>query len=181
MKKLCSPWVLRLFLVDQKQQRVDNSERFLQLFQRNNKDLREDKTMRETWIYHLIRESNGLSAECTAADEICPKWSKMQTSASKIFASVFWDAQGILSINYCEKRRAINSKYVIALFVCLKEEIAKSRNKWRRKKCFFAKTMHRVKSGSHWRQNDMNCPSNWFRSHPILQIWPPAITVCLQA
>ena len=37
MRKLCSKWVLRLLTVDQKQ-RVDNSERCLQLFQCNIKE-----------------------------------------------------------------------------------------------------------------------------------------------
>ena len=36
MGKLCSKWVPRLFTVDQKQQRIDDSERCLELFQREN-------------------------------------------------------------------------------------------------------------------------------------------------
>ena len=46
----------------------------------------------------------------------------MQTSAGKVLASVFWDAQGILFIDYLEKGRTINSEYYIALMVCLKEK-----------------------------------------------------------
>ena len=38
MKKLCSKRVPRLLTVDQKQQRVDDLERCLELFQRNKKD-----------------------------------------------------------------------------------------------------------------------------------------------
>ena len=37
MRKLCSKWVPRLLTVDQKQH-VDDSERCLELFQRNKKD-----------------------------------------------------------------------------------------------------------------------------------------------
>ena len=44
----------------------------------------------------------------------------MQTSAGKVLTSVFWDVQGILSINYHEKGRTINSEYYIALLVHLK-------------------------------------------------------------
>ena len=60
MRKLCSKLVSRLLTVDQQQQqqRVDDSERSLQLFQRNKKE--------------------------------------------------FWDAQGILFIDYLEKGRTIN-------------------------------------------------------------------------
>ena len=37
MRKLCSKWVPCLLTVDQKQHRVDDSERCLERFQRNNK------------------------------------------------------------------------------------------------------------------------------------------------
>ena len=99
MRKLCSKWVQRLLTVNQKQQYVDNSEHFLQLFQCSKKEyLHRYVTMYETWIYHFTQESNQQSAEWTAAGESCPKWPKTQTSASKVLASVFWDVQGILSI-----------------------------------------------------------------------------------
>ena len=70
-------------------------------------------------------ESNWPSAEWTAAGEIHPKRPKAQTSAGKFLASIFWDVQGILFIDYLGKGRTINSEYYIALLVCLKEEIAK--------------------------------------------------------
>ena len=68
--------------------------------------------MDETWI-HFTPESNWQSAEWIAAGESRPKWPKTQTSAGKILASVLWDAQGILFINYLEKERSINSEYYI--------------------------------------------------------------------
>ena len=65
-------------------------------------------------------ESNWQSAEWTAA--------------SKVLVHVFWDAQGILFIDYLE-----NSKY-IALLVSLKEEIVRKWPQMKRKKGFFTKT-----------------------------------------
>ena len=44
---------------------------------------------------------------------------------------------GILSINYFEKGRTINSEYYIALLVHLKEEVAKKRPQIKKKKLFF--------------------------------------------
>ena len=59
MRKLCSKWVQWLLTVDQKQQSVDNSEHFLQLFQCNKKQfLYKYETMDETWTYHFVLESN---------------------------------------------------------------------------------------------------------------------------
>ena len=51
----------------------------------------------------------------------------MQKSAGKVLASVFWNAQGILFIDYLEKRSTINSEYYIGLLMCMKEEMAQ---KW---------------------------------------------------
>ena len=54
--------------------------------------------MNETCIHYFTPESNQQSAEQTAAGESCPKRLKMQTSAGKVFISVFWDALGIFFI-----------------------------------------------------------------------------------
>jgi histone-lysine N-methyltransferase SETMAR len=138
MRKLCSKWVPRLLTVDQKQQRVDDSERCLELFQRNKKNFfMRYVTMDETWIHHYTPESNRQSAEWTAKDENRPKRQKTQMSAGKVLASVFLDAHGILFIDYLEKERTINSEYYIALLVNLKEEIAKKRPQMKKKKVFF--------------------------------------------
>ena len=138
MGKLCSKWLPYLFTVDQKQPRVDDSERCLQQFQHNKKDfLHKYVTMDETWIHHFTRESNQQSAERITAGESRLKRLKMQTSAGKVLISVFWDAQGILFIDYLEKRRTINSEYCIELLVRLKEEIAKKWPQMKKKKWFF--------------------------------------------
>ena len=62
---------------------------------------------------------------------------KMQISAGKVLVSVFWDAHGILFIDYLEKGRNINSEYYIALLVSLKKEIAKKRPQMKKKKVLF--------------------------------------------
>ena len=118
--------MLCFLTVDQKRQRVNDSERCLQLFQHNKKEfLHKYVTMDETWIHHFTLESNQQSAEWTAASESCPKRPKTQTSTGKVLAYIVWDAQGILFIDYLEKERTIHSEYYIALLVHLKEEIAK--------------------------------------------------------
>ncbi|XP_054729345.1 histone-lysine N-methyltransferase SETMAR-like [Anastrepha obliqua] len=84
-------------------------------------------TMDETWIHHFTPESNRQSAEWHAAGESRPKRPKTQQSAGKIMASVFWDAHGIIFIDYLHKGQTINSDYYIALLERLKDEIAKKR------------------------------------------------------
>ena len=90
MRKLCSKWVPHSLKVDLKQQRADDSARYLELFQRNKNDfLMLYVTMDETWIQHYTRESNRHSAEWTAKGENRPKRPITQMSASTLLASVF--------------------------------------------------------------------------------------------
>ena len=137
MRKLCSKWVQCLLTVDQKQC-ANDSEHCLQLFQHNKKEfLHKYVMMDETWIHHFTPESNQQSAEWTVAGESHSKQPKTQTSAGKVLLCVFWDAQGILFIDYLEKGRTINSEYYIALLVHLKEEIAKKQPQMKKKKVLF--------------------------------------------
>ena len=54
IRKLCSKWVLHLLTVNQNQQRVEDSEHCLQMFQLNKKEfLWKYVTMDETWIHHF--------------------------------------------------------------------------------------------------------------------------------
>ena len=51
--------------------------------------------------------------------------------------SVFWDAHGILFIDYLEKRKTINSDYYMALLDQLSAEIKKKRPHMEKKKVLF--------------------------------------------
>lgn len=138
MKKLFSKWVPRLLTTDQKEQRINDSERCLALMNHNKKDfLRRYVTMDETWIHHFTPESNRQSAEWRAAGESRPKRPKTQKSAGKVMASIFWDAHGILFIDYLEKGQNINSDYYMCLLERLKYEIADKRPQMNKKKVVF--------------------------------------------
>jgi len=138
MRKLCAKWVPRELTVDQKQQRVDDSEQCLKLFNRQKSEfLRRYVTMDETWLHYFTPESNRQSAEWTARDEPTPKRGKTQQSAGKVMASVFWDAHGIIFIDYLKRGKTINSDYYIALLERLKEEILEKRPHLQKKKVLF--------------------------------------------
>ncbi|KAL7725070.1 hypothetical protein ACLKA6_010344 [Drosophila palustris] len=121
MKKVFSKWVPRLLTPEQKQQRIDESKSCLDMFTRNKSEfLRRYITMDETWIHHFTPESNRQSAEWHAAGESRPKRPKTQQLAGKVMASVFWDAHGIIFIDYLQKGQTINSDYYMALLERLK-------------------------------------------------------------
>ena len=83
-------------------------------------------TMDETWIYHYRPETKRSSAEWTAAGESRPKRPKTQRWAGKVMTSLFWDAHGILFIDYLEKGKSINSDCYMALLDRLSVEIKKT-------------------------------------------------------
>ena len=78
MRKLFSKYVPCLLTPDQKQQRVEDSDRCLKLFKRGKKNfLRRYVTKGETWIHYYISETKKSSAEWTAAGESRPKRPKI--------------------------------------------------------------------------------------------------------
>ena len=52
-----------------------------------------------------------------------PKKAKTVLSAGKVMASVFWDADGILLIDYLQKGQSINGTYYASLLTQLREKI----------------------------------------------------------
>jgi hypothetical protein len=56
-EKLCAKWVPRVLTIDQNQQRVDDSEQCLAIFNRNEFFCRYI-TMDVTWLLHNTPESN---------------------------------------------------------------------------------------------------------------------------
>ena len=129
---------LRMLTPDRKQQRVEDSEPWLELFKRGKKDfLRQYVTMDETWIHHHAPETKRLSTEWTAAGESRPKWPKTYQWAGKVMAPVFWDAHSILFIDYLEKGIPINSDYYMELLDRLNAEIKKKRPHMQKKKVLF--------------------------------------------
>ena len=138
--------------------------------------LRRYVTMNETWIHYYTPEIKRSSAEWTAAGESHPKRPKTQQWAGKVMASVFWDAHGILFIEYLKKGKTINIDYHMALLDRLSAEIKKNGLTCKRKNRCSTKTMHRATSPWKRWSNWMNEASNCFLTHHIVQIWSPVTT-----
>lgn len=131
MKKLNVKWVPHFLDIHQKEQRVVASKECLAMFNRNSKEfLRRYITMDETWIHHYTPESNRSSAEWVEKGGKRKKRVKTSQWAGKVMASVFWDAHGILMIDYLEKGKTINKEYYMALLDRLNDVIKKIDHIW---------------------------------------------------
>jgi len=73
----------------------------LEFFRRDPNDfLSRLVTMDETWLYHYDPETKQQSVEWQHSGSPRPKKFRLQKSAGKVLASIFWDQDGILLINF---------------------------------------------------------------------------------
>jgi len=136
MKKLCARWVPRLLTADQKRTRMKISEKCLKRFNKNKTDFVWCRfiTMDETWIHHYTPESKQQSKQWTETGCSAPKKTRWVPSARKVMASVFWDAESILFIDYLEKGKTITGEYYSNLLTRPDEKIRDERPGLRKKK-----------------------------------------------
>jgi histone-lysine N-methyltransferase SETMAR len=112
MKKLCTRWVPHLLTADQKHTRMKISEQCLEHFNKNKTDfVQRFITMDEIWIHHYTPEFKQWSKQWTEDGCLAPKKTSLVPSAGKVMESVFWDAEGILFIDYLEKGKTITGEY----------------------------------------------------------------------
>lgn len=138
MKKLSARWVPRLLSVEQKRVRQTSSQRCLDMIKRNPVDFwRRLITVDETWVHHYRPETKNQSKQWVEAGGSAPKKAKTVKSAGKVMATVFWDAHGILLIDYLEKGSTITGKYYRALLDQLIDAIKKKRPHLKKKKVLF--------------------------------------------
>jgi len=77
--------------------------------------------MDETWLYHYDPETKQQSMEWWHSGSPRPKKFRVQKSAGKVLALIFWDQDGILLIDYFPKGQTINMEYYSSLLVQLKD------------------------------------------------------------
>ena len=71
--------------------------------------------MEETWLYHHDPETKQQSMEWrhSGSPRPDPKKIRVQKSAGKVPASIFWGQDGILLIDYLPKGQTINAEYYL--------------------------------------------------------------------
>jgi len=106
IKKLSARWVPRLLTVDHKRDRITISKQYLEMFRRNSEFLHRFITVDETWIYHFTPEMKE-SKQWTSPREPASKKAKI-VKAGKVMAIVFWDARGIIHIDFLPSKQTIN-------------------------------------------------------------------------
>jgi len=83
-------------------------------------------TMEETWLYHNDQEKKQQSMEWRHGGSPHHKIFRVQKSAGKILASIFWYQEGILLIDYLPKDQTVNAEYYLSILVQLKDILKKN-------------------------------------------------------
>jgi len=180
MQKLSMKWVPKCLNADQKRQRCQSSEQLLEFFRRYPNDfLSQLVTMDETWLYYHDLETKQQTMEWRHSGSPCPKKFQVQKSTGKFLASIFWNQDSILLIDYLPKGQTINTEYYSSLLVQLKDIL--------KEKCRPPEghqgslVLARRCPGSLGTCNPEETGLLGFHvliTHPILQIWPRWTTTC---
>ena len=86
------------------------------LFKKNSKEfLRRFMTVDETWIHWYTPETKKQLKQWTSPGKRAPKKAKTVLSAGKVMATVFWDSQSMIYIDYLQKGRTVTGLYYAEL------------------------------------------------------------------
>jgi len=128
MRKLSAKWVPKCLNADQKRQRCQSSEQILEFFRRDPNDfLSRLMAMDEIWLITMTRRQSNNQWSGGIAAHPAPKKFRVQISAGKFLASIFWGQDGISLIVYLPKGQTINAEYYASLLVQLKDILKEKR------------------------------------------------------
>ncbi|GFV95630.1 histone-lysine N-methyltransferase SETMAR [Trichonephila clavipes] len=109
-RKLCARWVPKLLTEGHKKKRMGFALDFLTRYaEAGDEFLDHIVTGEETWVYHHTPESKQQSMQWRHSNSPKAKKCKTSISAKKIMASVFWDIQGILLLEFMPPGMTINA------------------------------------------------------------------------
>jgi len=134
--------------------------------------------MDEIWLYQYDPETKQQSMEWRHSGSPRPQKFRVQKSAGKVLASIFWDQDGILLIDYLPKGQTINAEYCSSLLVQLKDICRKNAAGRSPRGSCSCTTMPRLTGHLQPRRNWPTWGSNVLITHPILRIWPRRTTTC---
>lgn len=126
--KVTARWVPRMLTDAQRNTRVQISKENLSIINSDPESfLKRFVTVDETWVHHFDPEKKTQTKTWKRPSSPTAKKFKVSPSAGKMMATIFWDADGIILIDYLHKGQTINGEYYAALINKLREEIKNKR------------------------------------------------------
>ena len=112
MHKLTALWVPKSLSDEQMATRASVYSALLKRFRSKEDDFLSCLvTVDETWVHFYEPENKAQSRQSVGLESPRPKKFKTQPSASKVMATVFWDAQGVIMLDFLAKKSTITGAY----------------------------------------------------------------------
>jgi histone-lysine N-methyltransferase SETMAR len=128
LSKVCARWVPRFLTPIHRSDRVDISRENLDRIRADtNNFYSRCVTGDETWLYHFDPESKQESMQWKHAQSPTPTKFRTQASAGKVMATIFWDAQGVIHMDYLPHKTTITGQYYADLLLRLRHSIKEKR------------------------------------------------------
>ena len=110
--KLTARWVPKSLSDEQMATRASVYSALLKWFRSKEDDfLSRLVTVDETWVHYYEPENKTQSRQSVGPGSPRPKKFKTQPSAGKVMATVFWDAQGVIMLDFLAKKSTITGAY----------------------------------------------------------------------
>ena len=128
MHKLTACWVPKSLSDEQMATRASVYSALLKRFRSKEDDFLSCLvTVDETWVHYYKPENKALSRQSVGLRSPKPKKFKAQPSAGKVMATVFWDAQGVIMLDFLAKKSTITVAYYANLLDQLRTVIPEKR------------------------------------------------------
>ena len=128
MHKLTARWVPKSLSDERMATRASVYSALLKRFKSKKDDfLSRLVTVDETWVHYYEPENKTQSRQRVRPGSPRPKKFKTQSSAGKVMATVFWDAQGVIMLDFLAKKSTIKVAYNANLLDQLRTVIREKR------------------------------------------------------
>ena len=111
MRKLTARWVPKSLSDEQMATRASVCRALLKRFRSKDDLLLHLVTVDETLVHYYEPDNKAQSRQWVGPGSPRPKKFKMQPSAGKEMATVFWDAKGVIMLDFLPKRSTITGVY----------------------------------------------------------------------
>ena len=123
MCKLTARWVPKSLSDEEMATRSSVCSALFKCFRSKDDFLLRLATVDETWVHYYEPENKTQSRQWVGPGSPRPKKFKTQPSAGKVMATVFWDAKGIIMLDFLPKRSTITGVYYANLLDQLRTAI----------------------------------------------------------
>ena len=127
MCKLTARWVPKSLSNEQMATRASVCSALLKRFRSKDDFLLLLVNVYETWVHYYEPENKAQSRQWVGPGFPRPKKFKTQPSAGKVMAFVFWDAKGVIMLDFSPKRSTITGVYYANLLDQLRTAICEKR------------------------------------------------------